>query len=331
MLIETFHFFISLIIITIMPNNYNLFNSIPLRKLFCIVFALVLTNNIQSQTSNSSKNGQPNHYWKLDVGYLSNYVYMGRQDSLPTPYVTPTLAYYHSSGFYLSGSLSFLSEKKSRRVDVGSIDVGYVFDLFENVSGEIYANKSWYNQSSTNIASDIKGYLGGVISYDINFLQLNGGMDVLFSNKPDFTCNLGVSREFHLRFDDSEISLEPTLATNWSTLHSYEGYINRRVGKRPGTAVPINTSITAVTKVQNNQLTLMDYEVSLPFSYSTSHFEISFTPTLALPRNPIYTTTTIITTTQGGIQNTQTFPSTPSAELNLQSRFYAELTLSLKL
>ncbi|MBU3744295.1 MAG: hypothetical protein FGM61_07065 [Sediminibacterium sp.] len=316
-------------------NSPNLNNhlSFPFiwRILFLLtVFLIFFTNTSQAQLENRSRNAASESYWKLGVGYLSNYVYMGRQDSLPTPYLTPTIGYYHSSGFYLSCSLSYLLEKKSRRIDYGSIDIGYSFDLSERVSGEVYANKSWYNQSSTNVASDIKGYLGGVLGYDVDFIQVNGGMDLLFSNKPDFTCNLGFSHVFEFGGNDNAVSVEPTFTTNWSTLHSYEGYINRRVGKRPGTGIPLNTTVTAVTKVQNNRLTLMDFEVSLPFTYESSHFGINFTPTLAIPRNPIYTTTTITTTTPGGIQNSQTYPSTPNSELNLQNRFYAELTLSFK-
>ena len=312
-----------------MPAPFKSFNKL-IKLIGCFVNLFVLNNYGQAQPADTNKHEQLVSYWKVGMSYLSNYVYMGRQDSLPTPYLTPTIGYYHSSGFYVSGSLSYLVEKKSRRIDYGSIDIGYSFDLTERLSGEVYANKSWYNQSSTNVASDIKGYLGGVLGYDVDFIQVNGGMDLLFSNKPDFTCNLGLSHAFEFGDNDKAVSVEPTFTTNWSTLHSYEGYINRRVGKRPGTGIPLNTTITAETKVQNNRLTLMDFELSLPFTYESSHFGINFTPTLAIPRNPIYTTTTITTTTPGGIQNSQTFPSTPNSELNLQNRFYAELTLSFK-
>ena len=286
--------------------------------------------SVRSQATKLTNANQPASYWKLDISYLSDYVYMGRKDSLPTPYLTPTVAYYDASGFYISGSLSYLLEKKSRRIDYGSIDIGYSFDLSEQLGGDIYANKSWYNQSSTNVTSDIKGYIGALLNYDLNILQVNGGMDVLFSNKPDFTCNLGVAHAFALGEEDHQISITPSFTANWSTLHSYEGYINRRVGKRPGIIVPVNNSITAITRVENNRITLMDFELSLPFNYESPHFGINFTPTLAIPRNPIYTTTTITTTTPGGIQNSQTFPSTPSSELDLQNRFYAELSFYIK-
>lgn len=307
----------------------NLVSTPVARRIFLFILSTcyIFINTGIAQSEKNTRKHSSDSYWKIGVGYLSNYVYMGRQDSLPTPYLTPTITYNHVSGFYVSGSVSYLMQNKSRRVDYGSIDLGYTFDLTERISGEVYANKSWYNQSSTNVTSDITGYLGGSIGFDVNFFQVNAGMDILFSNKPDFTCNLGVSHIFELGDDENEISIEPSFSTYWSTLHSYEGYINRRVGKRPGSGLPLNTTITAVTKVQNNRLTLMDFEVALPFTYVASHFGINFTPTLAIPRNPIYTTTTITTTTPGGIQNSQTFPSTPSSELTLQHRFYAELTV----
>ena len=313
-----------------LPFLYDFFKIHSARILFGIFFIMVFISSVRSQTTKLPNTNQPVNYWKLDINYLSDYVYMGRKDSLPTPYLTPTLTYYHVSGFYFSGSLSYLSEKKSRRIDYGSLDIGYSFNLSEQFGGDIYANKSWYNQSSTNVASDIKGYIGALMNYDLHLIQVNGGMDLLFSNKPDFTCNLGASHAFQLGEKEYQITITPSFTANWSTLHSYEGYINRRVGKRPGIIVPVNNTISAITRVENNRLTLMDFELSIPFNYESPRFGISFTPSLAIPRNPIYTTTTIITTTPSGIQNSQTFPSTPASELDLQNRFYAELSFYIK-
>lgn len=308
------------------------FYSCRIYILISSIFLLFCTSATFAQYPISkTSNDQQTSNWKIGVGYLSNYVYNGRQDSLPTPYLTPTIGYYSESGFYIVGSVSFLMERNNRRLDYTFIDIGYSFEPSERFGGEVYANKGWFNESSTNITSDITGFVGGFLRYDLNLVQLTGGMDVLFANRPDLTCNLGISHVFEFGNGDNQVSLEPTFTTNWSTLNSYEGYINRRVRKRPGVGFPFNSTISAATKVKNNRLTLMDFELSLPVTFETARLGIAFTPTLAIPRNPIYTTTTITVTAPGGMQSIQTFPSTPTSELNLKHVFFAELSFFVKL
>jgi hypothetical protein len=296
-----------------------------------IVYCLFYFNTIQAQsetTTGSSKSS----FWKISGSYLTNSVYYGRQDSLLTPYLTPTLGYYDKSGFYISGSLSFLMTKNSSGIDLSSLDLGYEFAASDKFSGVVYANKSWYNQSSSNIKSDIKGNLGSYLSFDLNFVQLNSGIDFTFATKTDIGLNLGLSHSFLFGDEDHLYSLEPSFTTYWSTLHSYEGYINRKIKKRPGITLPA-ASVTGVTSVQNNKMTLLDYEISIPLSYETKKFGFLLTPTFAIPKNPIFTTTTITTTLSGGAgggQSTQTLNSTPLSEKNLTNNFYADLTFFLK-
>ncbi len=294
-----------------------------------IGLCILCTNKIQAQTEAPDAKAKTS-YWKVSGSYLTNSVYYGRQDSLTTPYLTPTLAYYDKSGFYVSGSLSFLMKKSSGGIDLSSLDMGYEFSSSDKFNGVVYANKSWYNQSSSNIKSDIKGSLGTSLSYDLNAVQLNGGFDFTFASKTDIGLNLGLSHSFLFGDEDHLFNLEPSFTTYWSTLHSYEGYINRKIGKKPGTGLPTAATVTAVTSVQNNKMTLLDYELSIPFSYETKKAGFLFTPTFAVPKNPIFTTTTVTTTLPGGAQNSQTLNSTPLSEKTLTNNFYAEFTFFLK-
>ena len=300
--------------------------SIKTGVLFLIISILYIPYS-WGQTGTASGTDKAS-YFKVSGNYLSNSVYYGRKDSLPTPYLTGSVGYYDKSGFYISGSLSYLSAKNAHRIDYGAIDLGYNFTVTDQFSGSVYANKGWYNQSSTNITSDIKGSMGSLLSYDLGPIQVNGGVDVTFATKTDIGFNLGLSHDFIFGKEGDQFSMEPSFSTNWSSLHSYEGYISRKLGKKAG--LPVGATTTAVTTVQNNKLTLLDYEVWVPFIYETKKIGFMFTPTLAIPKNPIYTTTTITTRLNNGTQSSVTNNSTPPSETKLANNFYAELEVFFK-
>jgi hypothetical protein len=293
-----------------------------------LVLAMFLFNSGWAQTSKSKE--EKSSYFRASANYLSNSVYYGRRDSLPYPYLTPSIGYYDKSGFSISGSVSYLMSSNESRIDLGTIDLGYDFEASDKFSGQLYASKSWYNQGSTNIKSDIKGNAGGMLSYDLNALQVNGGIDLAFANKMDIGLNLGVSHLFTIGEEDDQFSIEPSFVTNWSTLHSYEGYISRKIGKRPGNILPAGANVTAVTNVQNNKMTLLDYEFSIPLLYENKKIGVSLTPTFALPKNPIYTTTTVTTKLANGTQSSITKDSTPDSEKTLSNNFYVELEFFIK-
>jgi hypothetical protein len=275
----------------------------------------------------SSEGTDKASYFKVSGNYLTNSVYYGRKDSLPMPYLTASAGYYDKSGFYISGSISYLSGKNGTRIDYSALDLGYNFTALEHFSGAVYGNKSWYNQSSTTITSDIKGSIGSLLSYDLNAVQLNGGIDLTFANKTDIGFNLGLSHDFIFGKTGDQFSIEPSFMANWSSLHSYEGYINRKLGKKAGIGLP---PVTAVTAVQNNKITLLDYEIWVPFIYEKKKIGFMFTPTLAIPQNPIYTTTTVTTRFNNGTQSSVTNNSTPQSEKKLSNNFYAEFEVFFK-
>ncbi len=296
-------------------------------SIWFLIIAMLYINHSWAQTETASGTDK-NSYFKVSGNYLSNSVYYGRKDSLPTPYLTGSIGYYDKSGFYISGSLSYLSAKNAHRIDYGAIDLGYNFTVTDQFSGSVYANKGWYNQSSTNITSDIKGSVGSLLSYDLGPIQVNGGVDVTFATKTDMGVNLGLSHDFLFGKEGDQFSIEPSFSTNWSSLHSYEGYISRKLGKKAG--LPVGATTTAVTTVQNNKMTLLDYEVWVPFMYEKKKIGFMFTPTLAIPQNPIFTTTTVTTRFNNGTQSSVTNNSTPQSEKKLSNNFYGEFEVFFK-
>jgi hypothetical protein len=300
----------------------------------CLVFVFITlfsTTHLLSQ-SDSTKAKKELSYFKASLGFLSNSIYNGRKDSLATPYITPTIGYYHKSGLYANASMSYLASSNESRVDLYTLEAGYEFNVTSQFTGSVYASKEFYNSSSTNIQSAIKGYAGTSLSYDFNFIQLNAGADLLFADKTDVSINTSISHEFSI--GESDWTITPAALLNMSTLNFYEGYTNRRVGKNTKKNIPAGATVAATTTITNRGtgLTLLDYEFSAPVSYDAKTWGFTFTPTIALPQNPIYTSTGYTVYSKNGVLLSTIPPkeSTPESEKTLGTVFYAELSVYFK-
>lgn len=293
-----------------------------------ILFFLIATNTILAQDSTKEKS-----YFTTGVSYLSNSVYNGRTDSLRTTYITPMLSYYDKSGFYANAAISYLASESEKRIDLFALGIGYDFDITTNLSGGVSADKYFYNQSSTNIQSDIKGNVGGNLSYDFGLFQLSAGADILFATKSDFAINGGVAHAFYIGDQPNKWSITPTATVHMSTLNFYEGYTNRRAGKNAQNGNANAGTVTSVTTITNRGkgLTLLDYELSLPITYDAKCWGFAIIPTLALPQNPIYTSTTTTFKSPFGMgTNIQTNNATPESEKSFGTPFYVEVGLYFK-
>jgi len=279
-------------------------------------------NSAESQKSNSN--------WKLITSYLNDVIYYGRKDSIATPYCTPSLTYTDKSGFYFGGSFSIYTGIGEKRIDMYAIDLGYDIDFNDYFSGSIYANKSFYNDNSTAIKSDINAIAGAIVSYDFSLLQLNSGVDVLFSQKPDVGVNIGISRELNLGTVEKGITITPSFVTYFSTLHFYEGYTSRKTGKLLKRVNPNIKSIESITTVDNAGMKLLDYEFSLNMDIEKERWGCFLYPNVAIPTTPIYTTTRNTIKLNNGSQIINSFNSTPYTEKTLKLSFYVEGGLYLK-
>ena len=282
-----------------MKKRYTLILLITIAS-FCTVTA-------QETKDNTVKENKKNSYFKAAVTYLTNAVYNGRKDSLALPYITPSLGYYDRSGFYISGSLSYLSSSAASRIDLFSLTTGYDFTISHIVTGGVYASKDFYTGSSTSVRSETKGSLGGNLSYDPGVVTLNGGINLLFSDKTDVSVSGSLAHSFYFGDKENAWSIAPTLGVNLGTQNYYQAYIKNRSKKKNGS--------TGTVQVQDSKFTVLDYELSLPIAYDASKWGIFFTPTYAIPQSPV----------------SYTAPGGSSfVTEKLENVFYAELGVYLK-
>lgn len=234
--------------------------------------------NAQELKSTTKKEDAQKSYVKLAVSYLTNAVYNGRKDTEVLPYITPSLGYFDKSGFYISGSLSYLSSSSASRIDLFSLMTGYDFDLSKQVSAGIYATKDFYTGSSTAVRSESKGSIGGNISYAPGAIVFDAGVNLLFSSQTDLSFNGSLAHPFYLGEGDNRWSITPTIATNIGTQNYYNSYLSTKTKKKTGN--------TAIVQVQKNKFAVLDYELSLPIAYNAPKWGMFFTPTYAIPQSP---------------------------------------------
>jgi hypothetical protein len=219
------------------------------------------------------------------ISYLNNDVYLGRKDSSVLPYYIPVLTFHHKSGLYFSTFVNYLSNAETSRIDLVTLEAGYIFNT-GNYDGQFNISKFIYNSQSSSVTSEIQasagyqnGFYFGVIK---TFLNLN--LD--FGTRIDYTGSFGLEHGFTILNDKLEFT--PGFCVNAGTQNFYDSYYkNKRFSNQKTGKVSGNAGSTVIGSVANpSHFKILDYEASIPLSYSINKLIINFTPTYAIPVNP---------------------------------------------
>jgi hypothetical protein len=304
---------------------------------FRITFLFLITVIFSINANAQSKSNADTSYFKLQLDYLSNYVYNGRVDSIKSPYQTITASYHFSNGIYLNGSANYLLASGQNRFDYFQFDVGYEYKLGEKISGEVYGSKYFYNNNANLLNGNISADFGASFNYDFGLVQFNNTADLFFSNATDFQYNPGVEKSIKLG-DASKPgywSITPGVYANISSINYYESLVNRKINGAKGGAkaknvTPLYPIITNITSVKNPGVKLMDYEFTMPITYDVNNWNLTFTSTFAMPQSPIFTSSTITTQLANGVSSAVINNSTPYSEKNLKNSFYFQFGIAYK-
>ncbi|HYM95256.1 MAG TPA: hypothetical protein VET23_14035 [Chitinophagaceae bacterium] len=188
----------------------------------CIFFVLIILLApflLSVQQNNSDKK---NSYGQAGIKYLSNNVYLGRKDSSTIPYITPSLGYFHKSGLYIIGSLSWLPVAGQSRVDVVALEGGYDCSIKDKFYGGFFAGKYFYNSGSFAVNSSIGTGIGFYGDYDFGPLSLNTGLSADLESSTDYVSEGGLSHDFSAVKDKLEIT--PSAKFNAATQNYYNSY-----------------------------------------------------------------------------------------------------------
>lgn len=232
-----------------------------------------------------------NSHWQAGINYLSNNVYLGRKDSMNLPYITPAIGYYHKSGLFVSGSLSYFSSAAQSQVDLFELVAGYTFTS-NKLDGEISFSRDFYNSKSYGVKSETKGSLDGSLSYDFGFVKPTIETGISFNKRPDYSVAFGLGHSFYAA--DNKIEIAPSFLVNTSTQNYYSSYYSKRkyaLKRKKGNTTGGATITAYLTNA--GEFKIMDYEFSMPVNYTAGDFTFNFTPTFAVPTNPAIVVLTV--------------------------------------
>lgn len=299
-----------------------------MRKLILLVCINALSfKQVQAQSQDSILNAikelvgetkPKKSYFKAQMSYLSNAVFNGRKDSATLPYLMPSIEYNHKSGLYLNATLSYLANKQSR-IDVFDITAGYNFESEnQRFYGSLYANKSFYNNNSNNVQSDVNGNLGVYGTYVTDIVSFSANANLMFSSTTDLNLVFGIEKSILLNKDETW-SITPSLTANFAGTGFYQTFRGKRI-ERFGQPVGTRVEVSSPKKFQ-----LLAYELSSSINYDAEKWGFYVTPYYAIAQNPVLTT---ITARGPAGMILPGFPRTNTEKI--ENSFFAELGVYVK-
>ncbi|PWT99339.1 MAG: hypothetical protein C5B52_10800 [Bacteroidetes bacterium] len=253
-----------------------------LLKVFPAIIFIFLSINVSGQKTVRKADNNNGSHWMTGLSYMSDNVYQGRKDSAAVPYITPSIGYYHKSGFFVNGSLSYLPVSGESRIDLVTIEAGYSH-YTEHFNMELSAAKDFYSDESFSVSSEISGRLSAYFSYDFNFIEPYVDLGANIGSSNDIGIGLGLQHS--ISFLEDHFVISPALLMNSGTQNFYANYYNKR--KFGPNRNNKNPNIISVTLNDASRFQVMDYELTAPFEYTLQKkLKLNFTPTYAIPVNP---------------------------------------------
>lgn len=267
----------------------------------------------------SSSSAIKKSYFQAGLNYESNNVYLGRKDSSILPYLTPALSYYHKSGFYMTSSFGFLVSGPDSRLDEVTVEGGYNFSSGD-YDGIFTASKFFYNAQSSNVHAEVSGSVAYENSYDFGWVKPGFTTTLNFGKKTDFAAAFSIEHDF-FAFEDA-LQISPTIVANASTQNYYNQYYkNRRYSVNRNGKI-VNRQIKLSGEVLDAAaFKILDYELSLPVTYSSGKCIFIFTPTFAIPVHPAIVNVNYLLTNGTTITRTHTEQIGNSLYWNFEFQF----------
>ncbi len=229
---------------------------------------------------------------RIGLRYTSDYLYMGRSDSSKTPYLSPSISYYHKSGFFLHGALSYLTNREEGRIDMVTLSCGYDF-YAKKVALGASVSEYFFSDFSYNVIAEMSTYLNAYAGYDFTLFTLYGDVSLGLSDGTDIFLGAEIDRTFYSL--KNKLLIIPAVAMNAGTQHYYNAYYNyrstqtgswggRAKGKGGMLSMPGTTQTSQV--LESNKFNVLDYEAGLTITYKIQNIRLFTSSTWTFPVNP---------------------------------------------
>lgn len=227
--------------------------------------------------------------FKIGIRYTSDYVYMGRTDSMAAPYFIPSLAYHHKSGFFVRGYLSYLAAKDQNRIDLYGFEGGYEYTgekilLGASLSQYIFSDASYVVQAEMNTYANV--YAG----YDLDAFMVFADVGLGLSDQADVFATVDVSRTFYTL--KNNLLIMPSFTLQAGTQKYYDQYYQNRspqsgFGRNGGRNGSGSSEPTRnVSMLEASQFQVLNYEAGLQLTYKVNRLRFFVIGNWAFPVNP---------------------------------------------
>lgn len=275
-------------------------------KTIALMLTLLMAGDVLAQGTRQKDTTGVSSFASFGLRYKSDYYYMGRADSVKAPYVIPSIGYYHKSGLFISGSLSYLTASGENRVDLFTLSAGY--DYFgERVAAGLAVDQFFFSDESYSVQAEMSTYVSGYVGYDLQAFMVIADASLGVSDNLDFFLGGEVSRTFYLL--RNHLLLTPSFYTNLGTQRYYNEYYTKRTlttggmgdggsGSGPGgnghgsgsggttNSVPVITTITEISIAESEKFQVLDYELGMNATYRLDRFRFIMSGTFLFPVNP---------------------------------------------
>ncbi len=254
--------------------------------LIVLFIAPVMSGAQEKFTADSAVKESPiekKSYGLAGTNYNNDIVFLGRKSSAKAPYFSVFAGYYNKTGLFINVGASYLAASGENRIDLFTATSGYEFYL-KNFSAGIYGTKYFFNDKSYTVKSELSGNVSAYMDYDLDIVDVYIDGSTYFSNTTDFIVGAGVRHTFYAAND--KLTITPSVYLNSGTQNYYGDYNNnRRFGRNMmadgGGSPSMGTGMTG-----EGSFRVLDYEWSVPLSYTMKKLNFSFTPVFAIPVNP---------------------------------------------
>ena len=238
-------------------------------------------------------------YILAGTAFNSDIVFLGRKSSIKSPYISTSAGYYHKSGLFITGIVSYLAASQQNRIDLFTASGGYDY-YKKNFSAGISATGYVFNNKSYTVKSALTANLNAYADYDFDILEVYADGTMYFSNQSDFIFSASVSHNFYTANDKLKIS--PTFSLYSGTQNYYSSYNNnKRFGQHMINTGSSNTM--GIGMMSGGIFNIQNYEFSVPVRYDLKYFRFQLLPVYAIPVNPA-TITDNVSAYQEDLSNT---------------------------
>lgn len=220
----------------------------------------------------------------LRLQYTSDWIYAGRKDSLPAPYITPSILYAHHSGFFAKVFLSYLTSEN--RIDLWGVGAGYRMNkgnLYWGIGGEL----RMFNIGSYAIQSSVSSMVYTYLSYDLPWIETTVDVNGLFGDTDDILAGLELGKTFFLA--DNKFSIYPNVYGLWGTQQYFNEYYNyksstQRLKRGQGGNTPPPAIAYAVME-ESTKFKFLSADLGITLKYRLNNLTFHFIPSYAIPFN----------------------------------------------